>query len=168
MLVLRPGLASSFVLVVVACGGSPAAGSGTGGAATGSGAGAGSGVGGSNCYSTSSYPSMPLTDDEKTRTCGSDGKIYALRCELAAAGVTAALSGCIIPQDSFACDSCVCKKGTEFCVHPVLYNHSCYCSTLPAACAPTPSCDCLKKDENCAAACTVDANGEISVQCNHG
>jgi hypothetical protein len=162
MLVLRLGLASSLGMVVLgACGGGHTAGSGAGGAGTGPDA------GDTNCYSTSSSLGVPLTDEQTTRVCGSDGKIYPTECDQAAAGVSHAASGCSIPQDSFACEYCVCKKDTEYCVHPVLYNHECFCSALPAACAPTPSCDCVK-DESCGAACTIGSNGEIIVQCNHG
>jgi hypothetical protein len=126
-----------------------------------------------NCTSASGYYGTTSSSGQQgdpiatTRVCGSDGKIYASAYAQQAAGVDLSDTGCSTPDDSYACAYCVCGTNAEYCVHPILYTGYCFCLPLPAACSSTPSCDCVK-DEMCGGACQQGANGQLTVQCNHG
>jgi hypothetical protein len=85
-------------------------------------------------------------------------------------------AGADAPSDApFACGTSTCSS-TEMCTSrppgiptdasppPTFYA----CESIPAACASTPTCDCIRANigPNCSVTnCSVDVNGDVHVEC---
>jgi hypothetical protein len=99
--------------------------------------------------------------------CGCDGQVYASACTAARGGTDLNARGTCPPSAGrFDCGYDQCQIASEYCHHErkATGGDTYACAALPAACAGTPSCACLKS-EACGTMCTGDPATGLTLTC---
>ena len=101
-----------------------------------------------------------------TEVCGCDGKVYASRCDAAAAGesVHVSLTECSEPPEGqFPCGSGYCTVGVEYCRQDA--DDEIGCAAMPNGCEATPTCSCIITATDCAICGPTKGGGALALSC---